>query len=94
MFPSSYNILAISKPYRTCPYEKFGFENVWLNVNYMGVGHFKTSIIIEKQSDIRLHQTYMVISRNTDYNPLEVLQNFIVMIQLYYCTPTEIIGIC
>ena len=30
--------LAISKPYRTCPYGKFGFENVWLNVNYMCCG--------------------------------------------------------
>ena len=24
--------------YITCPYGKFGFENVWLNVNYMGCG--------------------------------------------------------
>ena len=24
--------------YRTCPYGKFGFENVWLNVNYMCCG--------------------------------------------------------
>ena len=30
--------LAISKPYRTYQNGKFGFENVWLNVNYMCCG--------------------------------------------------------
>ena len=34
---SNFN-LAISNPYRTCPYGKFGFENVWLNVNNMCCG--------------------------------------------------------
>ena len=41
---SNFN-LVISKPYRTYPNEKFGFENMWLNTLRCVVGHFNSNSV-------------------------------------------------